>query len=193
MERTRRQGHFLPVSTGLLATLLMLFAGAGFSQTQTTGDIVGTVTDASGALVPKATVTIRYVDTNETHSVIANATGQYRFSLLQPGEYQVTGEAPGLKSRMERFTLLVGQESAINLKLDVQGTQEVVEVQATASILQTENANQASGFGTQQVIQLPAGGGDITTLAYTVPGIIQGKGTDTFATNGIPGANNCSR
>jgi hypothetical protein len=169
---------------------MLAFASVAFSQTMTTGDIVGTVTDASGAVVPGAKVTVRFADTNETHAATTNAVGAYRFSLLQPGDYVVTGEAPGLKSKTEKLTLLVGQETAVNLKLEVQGAQEVVEVQATATILQTENANQASGFNTSQVIQLPAGGGDITTLAYTVPGVIQGKGSDTFVTNGIPGAAN---
>jgi hypothetical protein len=168
----------------------MLWAPAAFTQTMTTGDIVGTVTDASGAVVPGAKVTALFADTNESHSAVANSSGQYRFSLMQPGDYVVTAEAPGLKSRTEKFTLLLGQESAINLKLEVQGAQQVVEVQATAAILQTENANQASGFTTRQVMVLPAGGGDITTIAYTVPGVIQGKGSDTFVTNGIPGAAN---
>ena len=172
------------------AVFLVLCAIPVFSQTMTTGDIVGVVSDATGAIVPNAKVTARYVDTNEAHATVANSIGQYRFSLLQGGDYEVSAEAPGLKSRTEKFTLLVGQVSEINLRLEVQAAQEVVEVQATSSILQTENANQASGFNTAQMVVLPAGGGDITTIAYTVPGIIQGKGSDTFATNGIPGANN---
>ena len=174
-----------------LSMLLLLAAGpAAFGQTMTTADIVGTVTDASGAVVPNAKVTVRLTATNETHSMLTNPQGQYRFSLLQPGDYEVNGEATGLKSKTQKFTLIVGQETSINLKLEVEGTQEVVEVQAEATILQTENANLASGFNTSQMIILPANGGDITTIAYTVPGVIQGKGTDTFATNGIPGANN---
>jgi hypothetical protein len=176
--------------SGLSILLLLAVAPAAYGQTMTTGDIVGTVTDASGAIVPNATVTAKLMATNETHTETTNAQGSYRFALLSPGEYEVTGEAVGLKSKTEKFTLLIGQETAVNLKLEVKGTSEVIEVQAQATILQTENANQATGFNTQQFIQLPAGGGDITTIAYTVPGIIQGKGSDTFATNGIPGANN---
>jgi len=180
---------WLAVSS-LICVLLFSAAPAARSQTMTTGDIVGTVSDASGAVVPNAKVTIRYTDTNEAHTAATNSSGQYRFPLLTPGDYVVTGEATGLKSKTEKVTLLVGQETAVNLKLEVQGTQEVVEVQATATILQTENANLASGFNTAQVLQLPASGGDITTLAYTIPGVIQGKGSDTFVTNGIPGAAN---
>lgn len=176
--------------SGLPILILMAWTPSASAQTMTTGDIVGTVSDASGAVVPNAKVTVRLMATNEMRSMTTNAQGQYRFSLLQPGQYQVTGEATGLKSKTQSFTLLVGQETAVNLKLDVSGTQEVIEVQAQATILQTENANQASGFDTTQMTVLPANGGDITTIAYTVPGVIQGKGYDTFATNGIPGAAN---
>ncbi|HTX33721.1 MAG TPA: carboxypeptidase regulatory-like domain-containing protein [Bryobacteraceae bacterium] len=190
MRGTRFLSRFLPAVAGISILLFGAGAPAAFSQTMTTGDIVGTVTDASGAVIPNAKITVTFTDTNESHTTVSNQSGQYRFSLLQPGNYTVTAEATGLKSKTAQFTLLVGQESAINLKLEVQGTREVVEVQAEASILQTENANQASGFNTSQVVVLPANGGDITTIAYTVPGVIQGKGSDTFATNGIPGAAN---
>ena len=182
--------RLFPALSGISILLLLAAVPAAHSQTMTTGDILGTVTDASGAVVPNAKVTVKYVDTNETHTAITNPSGQYRFPLMSGGDYLVTGEATGLKSKTEKFTLLAGQETAINLKLEVQGTTEVIEVQGEATILQTENANQATGFNTQQMIQLPANGGDITTIAYTVPGIIQGKGSDTFITNGIPGAAN---
>ena len=187
MRGTCKQRLWLALS-GLSILLLLAAAPAAYGQTMTTGDIVGSVTDASGAVVPNARVTAKFITTNETHAGITNAQGEYRFSLLQGGDYLVTGEAVGLKSRTEKFTLLVGQETAINLKLEVQGTQEVIEVQAQATILQTENANLASGFNTAQMTDLPAGGGDITTIAYTVPGNLVGKGGAGFITNGIPGA-----
>lgn len=177
-----------PAMSGLSILLFLAQAPGAYGQTMTTGDIVGTVTDASGAVVPNAKVTAKLTATNETHSGVTNGSGEYRFSLMQPGDYLVTGEATGLKSRTEKFTLLVGQETAINLKLEVQGTQEVIEVQAQATILETENANQASGFNTQQMIQLPAMGGDITTIAFTVPGVLVGKGGGNFVSNGIPGS-----
>jgi len=174
-----------------LALSALLFASiSAYSQTMTTGDIVGTVTDASGAVVPAAKVTAKFTGTNEVRSTVTNANGQYRFSLLQPGEYEVTGEAPGLRSNTQRFNLLIGQEAAMNLKLEVQSAQQVIEVQGNTAILQTENANLASGFDTLQMTQLPANGGDITTIAFTVPGVLVGKGGGNFITNGIPGASN---
>ena len=67
-------------------SLLLIAAPAAFSQTMTTGDIVGLVTDASGAVVPNAKVTAKLAATNEVHSAAANGSGEYRFTLMQPGE-----------------------------------------------------------------------------------------------------------
>ena len=176
---------------GLCVMVLVLGVPAVYGQTATTGDIVGVVTDASGAVVPNAKVTIKYADTNESHSGTSNSSGAYRFSLLQPGDYFVSGEATGLKSKIEKFTLIAGRETAINLTLAVQGTQEVVTVEAQAALLQTENANLASGFNTSQVINLPTMGGDVTTMAFTVPGVLVlpgGGASGNFNVNGIPGA-----
>src|ERR1017187_6710115 len=174
----------------LAVMLLLLGVPAAHSQTATTGDIVGVVTDSSGAVVPNAKVTAKFADTNETHLQTANSSGGYRFTLMQPGDYYVSGETTGLKSKIEKFTLIAGQETAINLTLAVQGTQEVVIVEAQAAILQTENANLASGLNSNQVIQMPANGCDITTLAFTVPGVLLGAGggSGNFVVNGIPGA-----
>ena len=191
MRNSRFFRRSLLLPTGWLVWLLLAAVPTVYGQTMTTGDIVGTVTDSTGAVVPNARVTAVLVGTNETHSASANASGEYRFSLLQPGDYMVKGEATGLKSKTEKFTLLAGQETAINLTLTVQGTQEVIEVQAQADILQTENANLASGFNTSQVANLPVMGGDITTFAFTVPGILVlpgGGSSGNFNVNGIPGA-----
>ena len=174
-----------------LLALLLAAVPAAYSQTMVTGDIVGTVTDASGAVVPNAKVSVRLVATNEIHSAATNPSGQYRFSLLPPGDYEVTGEATGLKSKTEKFTLLAGQETAVNLRVEVQGTTTVIEVDAQATILETENANLATGFNASQVSNLPAMGGDITTMAFTVPGILVlpgGGSAGNFNVNGIPGA-----
>ena len=103
MRDTKRSGLRHVATACLFAALTMLWAPAAFSQTMTTGDIVGTVTDASSAVVPGAKVTIHFADTNESHSAVTNSTGQYRFSLLQPGEYTVTAEATGLEIQYRKI------------------------------------------------------------------------------------------
>ncbi len=173
----------------LLASLL-LAAPCAFTQTITTGDVVGTVTDASGALVPNATVTLTYTGTNETRTEKTDDRGAYRFSQLQPGDYTMSAQTAGLKSNIEKFAVQVGQAQAMNLVLNVQGTQQVIEVTAEASALQTENANLATSFSQQQVAELPMAGGDLTTLAMTVPGVrvnVKG-GSGNMNANGVPGS-----
>ncbi len=173
-------------------SILVLLGFVCFSpaQTLTTGDVTGTVSDASGAIVPGANVTLRFLATNETRTATTNSNGTYRFSLLQPGEYEISSDRSSLKSSIQRFALLLGQEQPVNLVLQVQRTQEVVQVTSEASIVQTENANRTTSLNTAQIVDLPSPGGDLTTLAMTTPGIrvnIQG-GSGNMNSEGIPGS-----
>jgi hypothetical protein len=176
--------------TYFLPAALLLCALPGFTQTLTTGDVGGSVTDATGAVVPNATVTLKSGGTGDTRTAMSNSAGQYRFSLLSPGEYTLSAATPGLKSGATKLNVLVGQNLEVNIGLSVQGTQEVVEVMGEAPILQTENANLTTAFNTQQVVDLPMAGGDITTLAMTVPGVrvnVKG-GSGNMNANGVPGS-----
>jgi hypothetical protein len=98
MGDTKRGGLRSIAAACLFAALTVVQAPAAFGQTMTTGGAAGTVTGASGAMVSGAKVTIHLAGADETRSVVANATGESRFSLLMPGGYTVTGKATGLKS-----------------------------------------------------------------------------------------------
>ncbi len=151
---------------------LALFAPSAslLGQTETTGDVVGTVTDSSGAVVPGISVTLRSLGTNEVRTEVTKAAGEYRFALLQPGDYQISAEHGSLKSSIEKFTVLLGQEEQMNLRVTVQGTQQVVQVTTEATALETENANLTTSIDTKQVNDLPASGGDITQCRLHRPG-----------------------
>src|ERR1700761_1286856 len=99
----------------LLAVVAFLLIPLAFSQTLTTGDVVGIVTDTSGAVVPAAKITLTSVATNEVRTATTNQQGEYRFALIPAGEYELSAETAGLKSNRTRFTALVGQEQAMNL------------------------------------------------------------------------------
>ena len=81
----------------LLACLLAacLMAPAAFGQSLVSGDLIGTVTDPSGAVVSNATVTLKSNGTGETRTTTTNSSGLYRFSLLSPGSYTVSVSAQG--------------------------------------------------------------------------------------------------
>ena len=177
-------------SVCILAALFVLAAPFTFSQSITTGDAVGVITDSSGAVVPGATVTLKSAESGETRTVTTNDQGQYRFPLLKPGEYVVTAASKGLKSNITKITVQVGQELEVNVAMNAQGTNTIVEVTSEAPIVQSENANLETNFNQKQVVDLPMAGGDITTLAMTVPGIrvnVTG-GSSNMNANGIPGA-----
>ncbi len=174
-----------------LFALLLLPITLALGQTMTTADVAGTVTDASGAVVPNATVTLTSTDTNQVRTTTSGSTGQYRFSLVAPGPYTVLAQTTGLKSNVERVDLLVGQGQQINLILNPQSTQQVVQVTGEASLVQSENANLETSFNTKQIADLPMNGGDLTTIAFTVPGVLVlpgGGAAGNMNANGVPGA-----
>jgi hypothetical protein len=169
-------------------TILFLSLLSASAQTMTTGTIVGDVTDAAGAVVRGATVSLDIPATGDHRTTVTGEDGQYRFPLLKPGEYTVSAQAPGLQSGVARFDLLVGQQQAVNLVMDVARTQQTVEVIAQSSLLQTENANQATSYSSKQVEDMPINGGDITNLAFSTPGLRLnvGGGNTNFNVNGLP-------
>src|SRR5271170_1606311 len=112
--------------TVLFLTAVFLTTPSAFSQTVTTGDVVGVVTDSSGAVVPKATVTLKSIDSGETRTDTTGAQGLYRFPLLKPGEYLVSASIAGLKSNNERISLSVGQEHELNITMNPQGTSTII-------------------------------------------------------------------
>jgi outer membrane receptor protein involved in Fe transport len=180
----------LMAATIMLA--LTLVAPVVHSQTITSGDITGTVTDSSGAVVPGAKVVLKNVDTGDGRTVDSGPDGQYRFTFLKPGQYSVSASTPGLKSDSTRVAVAVGQVQTLNLVLRPEEAKEVVMVNDSAPLLQADNANIASTFSTKQLDLLPSPGGDITTAAFTVPGIIvsTGAGYGNFSSHGLPGTAN---
>jgi hypothetical protein len=187
MFSTRRSRSLL---SALSFAFISLLVPAAFGQTITTADAVGVISDTSGAAVPGATVTISSSESGEVRTATANTKGEYRFPLMKPGDYIISAASKGLKSNISKITLLVGQEQEVNIIMNPQGTTITVEVNTEAPILQAENANLETSFSTKQVEQLPMAGGDLTTLAMTIPGVrvnVTG-GSSNMNANGIPGA-----
>jgi len=177
---------------GLAVTLLFLSLPVTFGQTITTGDVVGTVKDTTGAVIPGATITLKSTDYGDTRSVTSDNSGTFRFTLLRPGNYTISAAAAGLKTDVEKLAVQVGQVATLDMVAKVQATQEVIEVLASGAVVETDNANLSSTFTTTQMQELPAGGGDMTTIAFTAPGIVMstGGGYGNFSSHGLPGVSN---
>ena len=175
-----------------LLVLAGMFAQQTFAQTVTSGDITGTVTDASGAVVVGAEVSLANLSEGTTQAATTNASGLYRFSFLKPGDYKLSIAAKGFKSGSEKITVGVGQVATANFKLELGAATEVVEVTGAAPLIQTENGDTSTTYDEIQLRALPAPGGDITSYAYTAPGVVvsNGAGYGNFSANGLPGTSN---
>src|SRR5690349_5528743 len=94
--------------------------GQGFSAR-----ISGVVRDASGALVPGVTITVKQTDNGSTRTVVTNETGAYSVPALPVGPYEITADLAGFKKEVRRgINLVIGQEAVVNLTIEVGGAAE---------------------------------------------------------------------
>lgn len=183
-------------SLGLIAlfgTLAFLPSSepAAFAQTVISGDVAGTVTDPSGAVVPNATVVAKSLDTGAVKSVVTSVTGTYRFSLLKPGQYAITVNAPGFQSSVLNLRVAAGIVASGDIHLGVSSSSQTVQVSANVEpLIHTEDANIATSFTQQQIQAMPNPGNDITFMGQLAPGST--INTTTQATNGLFGYGNFS-
>lgn len=192
-------GGKICISALLAATLIFSLAMPGFAppvfaQTAVTGGLNGVVTDSTGAVVPGATVTVVETATGDTRVLTTNGRGLYTVPFLKPGSYAVSATAKGLQSNTTSVQILVSQQSVSNLTVSPTGSKQTVTVSANnAQLIDTQSANLTTTFTTQQFENLPNPGGDITTFAFTVPGVVVNIGTGgngNFSSNGLPGISN---
>ncbi len=170
---------------------LALFATAGRAQSLISGDVEGAITDASGAVVPNASVTLKSTDTGSTQTTASNASGAYRFTLLKPGHFTVSVSLDGFRTAERAVEVAVGQIVSANLTLEVGAASQTVEVTTRTPLVSTEPSINTS-FTSTEVAQLPSAGGDITNIADTVPGVVLNNtaGYGNFTINGLPATSN---
>jgi Carboxypeptidase regulatory-like domain len=185
------------------ALALSILAAAGFaasylapaahSQTVVTGAISGVVEDATGAVVPGATVVLTSTSTDAKQTVISNGEGHYTFSLLNPGLYKLSASATGLQSETIQASAILGTTVPIDIKVTPKGDKTIVEVTSTTlPLVDTQNVALATTFSEQQIQELPTPGGDVTTVAFTAPGVVVNAGGayGNFSSDGLPGISN---
>src|ERR1700740_3310675 len=123
----------------IIVTLILWIAAPILAQsTVATGNIQGTLTDPSGAVVAGAKITITNTDTGQALHVSTSSAGTYNSGALVPGNYSVRAEAAGFKTVEEAIVVKVGVVSGINLSLSVGAASTVVTVAAQAVSVNTE-------------------------------------------------------
>ena len=182
---------------GTLLLVLFFFTFAVinvWAQSIVSGELNGTLTDPSGAVVPGATITLKNLDTGAAQSTTTNNTGAYRFNFLKPGSYQVSITQTGFQQVTRNVQVSVGQSTRSDLRLAVGQSTQTVEVTAQTPLVQTDNGNTQTSFNTAEIAALPSPGGDITYIAQNAPGIAinssSGGGYGNFTSNGTPATAN---
>jgi hypothetical protein len=186
-----------------VSTILALLVSTGFlfAQGGATGTILGTVTDNSGAVVPKAAVTVTNTGTSVASHTQTSDTGNYTVPYLIPGTYSVSVEAPGFqKAVVDNISLVVDQQARVDAVLKPGTVTEVVEVRANPVALDTDNAAVSQLVSNRQVEDLPLNGRNWTQLLFITPGAVtvgaemgtmrQGEGNGISINGGRPESNN---
>jgi len=159
-------------------TVGVVFSVAGFlpvySQTSSTA-VLGTVTDATGAVLVGAKVTLLQVQTGIKRQDTTSGTGDYNFPLLDPGEYSVTVEAPGFKTETHSGVQLeLNLKARIDFHMEVGAEAQRVEVTSQAALLSTDQATLGQVVNTRRVEELPLNGRNVGALAVLQPGVQYG-------------------
>lgn len=168
---------------GVIALSLSLLGGGRlFSQTDT-GSIAGTVTDATGAVVPGVKVTVVAIGTNQKRTLTTDSAGRYSSGPLRPTEYRVEAELAGFKHMTSRNIVVNIQQTAVlDLALEVGGVQEQVTVSEAPPLVQTSDASQGSVIEQERVSSMPLNGRDYIQLALLSEGTLPPPGQSRNAT-----------
>lgn len=160
------------VSMISLALIMMSLTPAILAAQQPTGSIEGTVTDAQGAVVPGATITVRGVGTGFSRTGNSGDSGHYKFLQLPPGVYEVKVTAPNFKASVaNNIEVAVGSNVPLDVKLEPGGASETVTVTGGSEATVDRTDNNVSGVvGAIQIANLPLNGRNFLDLARLQPG-----------------------
>lgn len=159
-------------------------AGQSFTAT-----ILGTVKDASGAVVPNATIVVTNVDSNQKREAGSDASGVYTVPLLPPGRYTVEATADGFKKFVqEGIVLQVQQQARVDITLALGAVTESVMVSADAPVIESTTSSLGKVVDNRRIRDLPLNTRNVYSLIFLTPGVIGTVGNNynsmSYAVNG---------
>ncbi|MFB3776487.1 MAG: carboxypeptidase regulatory-like domain-containing protein [Bryobacteraceae bacterium] len=158
----------------LTALFLFLMLSISLDAQIITGSVAGTVVDPSGSRVPDATLTLVYLRDQRELRTSSSGTGDFVFSGLESGEYNLTVAKTGFKTLEQKsLVVITGQRLALgNLTLQVGGVSEVVSVTAERGMVQTQSSERAGTVTGTQLEGLLTGSRSVPSLVYLLPGVV---------------------
>ena len=174
------------------AFVLILLSASALAQS-TTGRVLGTVTDASGAAVPGAVIVVTDVQRGTSRTITADETGNYAAPDLQPGTYKIHVEGKGFKTA-ERPNVLIEVATDVRADFALQPGQvsETVTINEDVPLLNTTSATLGGTLSNKEINDLPLNGRNYENLLQLRPGVVRypGGGFSTTSTNGLRAEDN---
>src|ERR1700674_1577032 len=152
-------------------TLLSIAHPLCAQTTVSTGSIVGTVSDPSGAVVSGAKVTITNLATGQLINLTTNSSGSFNSGALIPGNYKTLVSAKGFSSAEVSLTVLVGNTATVNVNLQIGQQNQIIDVPGSAARVNTEQATVQGVLNADQIDDLPVNGRNFLDLAQLEPGV----------------------
>jgi hypothetical protein len=184
-------------TNGLLGFVVLLLVSVSACLAQSTATLAGTVTDPSGAVVPGAQVTVHSLATGLDRQLVTDSAGLYVAPSLVPGDYQVQAKAAGFSQyTVKSVTLDVDQHVTVNMALALSTAGETVQVESTASQIETQTMTVGQVIDRNTVQELPLNGRHFLDLTVLTPGGVvaptagnltgtsRGLGANSFITAG---------
>ncbi|MBL8211155.1 MAG: carboxypeptidase regulatory-like domain-containing protein [Bryobacterales bacterium] len=179
------------IRRALLVFTALTLVVLSLSGQSTTQSVLGLVSDSSGAVIPNAKITLTNTGTGIVQTATTNETGNYTFTLVPVGNYDVRVEADGFKTELVRnLRVETAAQVRQDINLTIGNVAESIEVAANAVLLNTENAVLGAVVENRRIIELPLNGRNVQSLAVLVPGVQYGIRTGTADGSGgfpIPG------
>ncbi len=167
--------HFSRLAVNFVCLLAIVLFVTPLQAQVTTADILGTVTDTTGAIVPSATVTATNTATGLVRTQKVSSNGEFTFTQLQPGPYRLVVSANAFKTlTISALTLAAGDRTRADAKLDLGDVSQTVDVQSSAVGLQTDTSTVSSTINQQATQNLPLNGRNFVNLVQVQVGINPG-------------------
>lgn len=167
----------------LVFSATLLFPTTAFAQ-MTTGSILGTVHDPTGAVLAGATVTVTDTGKGTSKTDTTDAQGGYNIPFLLPGSYDLTVTAQGFKTAVSKGLVVdIDQKVRVDVDLQPGGVSETVNVESAAPLIHLESSELGDVVGKTQVQNLPLNGRNFVQLTYLVPGVTAGQAGENLGGN----------
>lgn len=171
MRRSITLTSLLNFKLALSLLTVLLLTTAAYAQFDTAA-VLGTVTDSTGAALPKATVTLKNLATGITVQAQTDENGNYQFFNVKIGTYTITAEAQGFsKAAAENVQITVNARQRVDLSMKAGAVTETVTITADNARLETESSDRGQVIQREQIVNLPLNGRSYADLALLTPGV----------------------